>query len=63
MSTPGIGIIPVNRTELKKKWENLLKRVKTKEDFNKLSDKEKELFIVCNTTLAPSFSLKSAKST
>lgn len=56
-----VGITPVNYIELKKKWESLLKRVKTEEDFNKLSDEEKKTFLTCNVIFAPSWTLKSTK--
>lgn len=59
----GIGIMPTDVEKLQKEWQRLLSIVKTKEDFDKLPKKEKELFIACNTMLAPSFSLKPSKST
>ena len=56
------SFIPIMDIEkLRKEWQRLLSVVKTKEDFDKLPEKEKELFITCNVLLAPSFMLKSAK--
>ena len=55
------GILPVDHNAALIEWRRLRAKVKTREDYNKLSEDDKRLFRACNILFAPSFSLETSK--
>lgn len=60
---PASNIIYTDYNELLRKWSYFLSKVKTIEDFNKLSPEEQSVYKRCNLLIAPSYSLKPSKCT